>query len=240
MNRKFLFALYQTPRGKLLQTMEGQYLKRCITTSCKEHQLQVGGLGWEQDFIDCTLYQNYCILDSEALGCDHALRIQSKAYNLPVQTESMDLIVLPHLLEFDSQRFQTLREIDRVLKPGGELVILNCNPYSFSVRYQYLWDWKLTESPDSHFISRSRMLDWLKLMNFDVINTADFNLDTFLIRSGAFKLSARSILAMAYGIKAVKRRYRLIPVGKVSTARAGLAAARNSMNSSLHRKKQRD
>lgn len=240
MNRTFLFSLFQSPRGKLLQTMEGQYLKRSITTSCKEQQLQIGGLGWEDEFIDCTLYRNYCILDADARGCDQALRIQSKAYNLPIQTESMDLVILPHLLEFDAHRYNTLREIDRILKPGGELVVLNCNPYSFSVRYQYLWDWRLASSPVSHFISRGRMLDWLKLMNFEVINTADFYLDTFLIRSGSFKMTVRSVLAMAYGIKAVKRRYRLIPVGKAAKAGAGLATARNGMNSSLHRKKQRD
>ena len=234
--RKFLFALYQSPRGKLLQTMEGQYLKRSITVSCKQQQLQVGGLGWEDSFVDCSLYQNYCILDSDALGCDGSIRVKGEAYSLPLQTESMDIVILPHLLEFDEHRFQTLREIERVLKAGGDLIILNFNPFSFSVRYQYLLDKKIINSWDSHFISRGRIMDWLNLMNFEVLSTTEFYLDTFTTRLGKFKLNSRSIFSMAYAVKAVKSRYRLIPVGLTSKQRPRFAAAGGGLESSSHRK----
>lgn len=236
MKRKFLFALYQTPRGKLLQTMEGQFIQRSITVSCKQKQLQIGGLGWEGSFIDCSLYRYYCILDSDALGCDGAIRVKGKAYSLPLQTESMDLIILPHLLEFDAHRFQTMREIERVLKAGGELIILNFNPISFSVRYQYLWDRNMADSWNSHFISRGRIMDWLKLMNFEVQNTVEFHLDTFTIRPGIFQLNGRSIFSIAYGVKAVKRRYRLIPVGETSTQRPRFVPASSGLETSIHRK----
>ena len=240
MKRKFLFALYQTPRGKLLQMMEGQYIRRSITVSCKQQLLQIGGLGWEDSFIDLSLYQNYCILDADALGCDEALRVKGKAYTLPMQSESMDLIILPHLLEFDENRFQTMREIERVLKPGGEIIILNFNPLSFSVRYQYLWDRKLANSWYSHFITRGRIRDWLKLMNFEVLNTVEFNLDTFTIRPGKFQLNGRSFFSMAYGLKAVKRRYRLIPVGEISTQKPRFAGAGSGPEYSSHRNIQND
>ena len=146
MKRDFLFTLYQTPRGKLLQSMEAQYLNRAITSSCKQKQLQIGGLGWESDFIDCSLYRNYIILDGKGLGSQGALKITAKAFNLPIQTESMDMVIVPHLLEFDAQRFQTMREINRVLKPGGELIVLNFNPFSITVRSQFLWDKKFASS----------------------------------------------------------------------------------------------
>lgn len=240
MKRKFLFALYQTPRGKLLQTMEGQFIRRSLTVSCKQWQLQIGGLGWEEDFIDCSLYQNYCILDSDAMGIDCALRIQGKAYTLPLQSESMDLIILPHLLEFDKYRFHTMREIERVLKPGGELLILNFNPLSVTVRYQYLLDRKLADSWVSHFISRTRVMDWLKLMNFEILSTAEFYLDTFVIRPGTFRWSSRSVFSMAYGLKAVKRRYKLIPVGETGRRKPSLLTAGSSMKFSSPRNKQHD
>lgn len=229
MKRKFLFALYQTPRGKLLQTMEGQYLKRAITVSCKQWQLQIGGLGWEQNFIDCSLYRNYCILDADACGNELALRVKGRSHTLPLQTESMDLIILPHLLEFDKHRFRTIREIERVLKPGGEIIILNLNPMSFIVRYQLILDRRLADSWVSHFITRTRILDWLKLMNFEVLSTVEFNLDTFTMRTGSFQPSLRSMLSMAYGVKAVKRRYKLIPVGEARTRRPRFISAINGM-----------
>jgi hypothetical protein len=45
MKRNFLFAWYQTPRGKLQKRLEVDYLQRSITVSCKQVILQIGGLG---------------------------------------------------------------------------------------------------------------------------------------------------------------------------------------------------
>jgi len=233
MKRKFLFALYQTPRGKLLQTMEAKYLKRCITVSCKQKQLQIGGLDWEQHFVDCSLYRNFVILDDKSRGCDGALKVSAKAYNLPIQTESMDLVIIPHLLEFDAQRFRTMREVHRVLKPGGELVILSFNPMSLYVRFQFLWDKKLGESWRAHFMSRARVSDWLKLLNFELINTAEFGLDTFTITHGEFASATKSWFSMAYGLKAVKRQYSLIPLTPVTQGKAGLVTANLTLESKL-------
>ena len=159
MKRNFLFAWYQTPRGKLLKELEADYLKKSITVSCRQNILQLGGLGWESDFIDCTLYKNYTILDTKGFGCESARKIRAKAYCLPIQTNSMDMVIVPHLLEFDTHRFQTMREIERILKPEGVLVVLNFNPLSFWVRYQFLWDKKMSDSWRGHFIFRSRIMD---------------------------------------------------------------------------------
>lgn len=222
MKRRFLFALYQTPRGKLLQTMEAQYLKRCITVGCQQQQLQIGGLGWENQFVDCSLYRNYTIVDDKNIGQDAALKINGKACSLPIQSESMDLVIVPHLLEFDARRFQTMREVNRVLKPGGELVVLSFNPLSPYVRFQFLWDKKLTDSWRAHFISRSRMQDWLKLMNFELINSAEFGLDRFVIHQRQFA-GAGGCFSMAYGFKAVKRQFSLIPLTPVLQTQSRLA-----------------
>src|SRR5664280_279795 len=138
----------------------------------------MGGLGWENEFIDCTLYKNYTVLDTKGLGCDVSRKIQAKAYSLPLQSDSIDMIIVPHLLEFDTHRFQTMREVERVLKPEGLLVVLNFNPWSLWVRYQYLWDKKMADSWGGHFISRSRIMDWLKLLNFEVTVSSEFNLDS--------------------------------------------------------------
>ncbi|MBM4207833.1 MAG: class I SAM-dependent methyltransferase [Gammaproteobacteria bacterium] len=224
MKRDFLFACYETPRGKLLRDLEVEYLANSIVVSCQQTILQVGGLGWENEYIDCSLYSNFTVLDAKNLGFKDARKIQAKAYHLPLQSDSIDMIILPHILEFDAYRFQTMREVERVLKPEGCVVILNFNPWNVWVRYQYLWDKRLADSWRGHFISRHRVVDWLKLLNFEVTTVAQFNLDT--IKNTHFKMTgAFSLTASAYGVKAIKRRYRLIPLTPVKKLQRSLAIA---------------
>ncbi len=216
MKRNFLFAWYQTPRGKLLKELEVEHIKRSITVSCKHTVLQIGGLGWEDEFVDCSLYKNYTILDAKCLGSKQARKIQAKSNKLPLQNDSVDMVILPHMLEFDASRFQTMREVERVLKPEGILLVINFNPLSLWVRYQYLWDIKMSDSWGSHFISRSRLLDWLKLLSFEVAVSSEFGLDTVKSTYGSFTSMKYSVTSTAYAIKAIKRRYNLIPLTPVA------------------------
>lgn len=225
MKRNFLFACYETPRGKLLRQLEEDYLQRAITVSCKQIILQIGGLGWENQFIDCSLYKNYTILDAKNLGSDEARKIQAKSYNLPLQSASVDMIILPHLLEFDANRFQTMREVERVLKPEGLLVVLNFNPWSLWVRYQYVWDKKMADTWRGHFISRARILDWLKLLNFEVTLSSDFNLDSIKSTNGRLNANRHAFSASAYAVKAIKRRYHLIPLTPAESTKPQLVFA---------------
>jgi SAM-dependent methyltransferase len=236
MKRNFLFAWYQTPRGKLLKELEAGYLQRSITVSCQQIILQIGGLGWENEFIDCTLYKNYTVLDAKGFGCDETRKIQAKAYGLPLQSDSIDMIIVPHLLEFDTHRFQTMREVERVLKPEGQLVVLNFNPWSLWVWYQYLWDKKMADSWKGHFISRSRILDWLKLLNFEVTVSSEFNLDSVSSKHGKFIAYGHSFFSTAYAIKAIKRRYNIIPLTPVKRESPRLILV-NSLNPSARIKK---
>ncbi len=225
MKRDFLFAYYETPRGKLLKELEVGYLNSSIVVSYKQTILQIGGLGWENEFIDCSLYTNYMVLDARGLGYQGSKKIRAKAFQLPLQCDSVDMIIVPHLLEFDEHRFQTMREIERVLKPEGTVVILNFNPWSMWVRYQYLWDKKLSDSWHGHFIRRSRVIDWLKLLNFEVTTVSQFHLDSLSTQHAKFAAPSFSLSSTAYAVKALKRRYSLIPLTPVKSTVPQLALA---------------
>ncbi|PKM12084.1 MAG: methyltransferase type 11 [Gammaproteobacteria bacterium HGW-Gammaproteobacteria-3] len=232
MKRQLLFAWYQTPRGELLRQVEAEFIRRSIMVGCKQCVLQIGGLGWENEFIDCSLYENFMILDAHNLGWADAVKIQAKSCNLPLQSESVDLILLPHLLEFDPYRFQTMREIERVLKPEGHLIIINFSPWSFWVRYQYLKKKKWADSWHGHFISKQRVLDWLKLLNFETRSAASFSIEhSPSDHHGHFKAGYFSFFTAAYAIRAIKRRYTLIPLAPATVKRPRLAVL-NSLESS--------
>jgi hypothetical protein len=115
------------------------------------------------------------------------------------------------------------------------VVILNLNPWSIWVRYQYLWDKRLADSWSGHFITRQRVVDWLKLLNFEVTTVSQFNLDS--VKTTHFKMAnSFSLTATAYGVKAIKRRFNFIPLTPVKNLNPSLALAGASMASHQRRK----
>ncbi|MGF6274950.1 SAM-dependent methyltransferase [Massilia sp. UYP11] len=89
---------------------------------------------------------------------------------LPFATSSIDLVVLPHVLEFAAEPHQVLREVERVLIPEGQVIVCGFNPASlWGVRQGFR---RVTQSaylPESgEFISLPRLKDWLKLLNLGV------------------------------------------------------------------------
>ncbi len=89
---------------------------------------------------------------------------------LPFAANSIDLVVLPHILEFAEEPHQVLREVDRVLVPEGHVVITGFNPASLWGLRQSLT--RLGARPflprSGHFIALPRIKDWLQLLSFEV------------------------------------------------------------------------
>ena len=233
MKREFLFSFYETPHGKILQKLERDYLRRSITVSCKQTILQLGHLGWEDEFIDCSFFQKFHILDTQGKGSNKAIRIFAKSHTLPIQSETVDLVIVPHLLEFDAHRFQTMREIERVLKAEGEVIILNFNPLSLWVRLQFLWNIKMSNTWKGHFIFRARILDWLKLLNFEMTTSSEITLNSIVSTPGQFKLRKQTFFSMSYAVRAIKRQYTLIPLSPIKIRPRPIAAVAGSLKSIL-------
>lgn len=89
---------------------------------------------------------------------------------LPFATQSLDLVVLPHVLEFAAEPHRVLREVERVLIAEGQVIICGFNPASL---------WGVRQSvgrmsgahflpQNAEFISLLRLKDWLKLLNMEV------------------------------------------------------------------------
>ncbi len=227
MKRKFLFDWYHSPKGQVLQQKEVNFLKRGITVSCKQVILQVGALGWENQFIDCSLYENFVIADAKARGCDESLKIRSTADLMPIKTETIDLVILPHLLEFEHNQHHVLREIERVLKPEGKLLILSFNPWRLYAHWQYFKNREKNDSWHGVFIRRAKIIDWLKLLNFEIESTVGFNFDISKpqVKHIDDMKKRDSFFAAAYAVTAIKRRYHIIPMKPIRTRKFRLAVA---------------
>ena len=88
---------------------------------------------------------------------------------LPFAESCIDLICLPHVLEFSRNPHQTLREAERILVPEGHLILTGFNPIS-------AWGTKKTLSKDEsypwhgHFFTLSRIKDWLALLGLEFVS----------------------------------------------------------------------
>ncbi|HEX4986074.1 MAG TPA: methyltransferase domain-containing protein [Burkholderiales bacterium] len=102
------------------------------------------------------------------VGTEGAVGLRSDACALPLQAASIDLMALPHTLEFSSNPHQVLREVSRVLVPEGHVVLSGFNPWS-------LWGVRrlLAREPRTfpwcgQFISLPRIKDWMALLGFEL------------------------------------------------------------------------
>ncbi len=237
MNRNQFINCLQFPKGKLLQEAEAAYLKRSITVGCKQPILQIGALGWENQFIDCSLYQRYTIIDNIESGFHETISITAIDSQLPIMTDSIDMVILPHMLEFAHDQHQLLREVDRVLKPEGKLIIIAFNPWNFWVRYQFLRVREKHDRIGKNLVNRLKIVDWLKLLNFEVEVSGGFDFTELQVESQNYKKNRNSLTIAAFSIKAIKRRHTFIPLAPVKFRRPRFSIVTSSLESSVGIKK---
>lgn len=88
--------------------------------------------------------------------------------HLPIVSDSVDAVLLPHTLDFSSNPHQVLREAERILIPDGRIIITGFNPWSVWGLYKLLLQHKGRIPWCAQFISLFRLQDWLRLLNFKV------------------------------------------------------------------------
>lgn len=88
---------------------------------------------------------------------------------LPFETQSIDLLVLPHAFEGTAHPHRVLREVERVLVPEGRVVVSGFNPWSLwglRARLPGMRPW--LPHPPSAQVSPARLKDWFELLSFEV------------------------------------------------------------------------
>lgn len=92
---------------------------------------------------------------------------------LPFPSGSIDLVVLHHSADFSAWPHQVLREAARVTRGGGQILVLGFNPLStwgvrklLSRRRRGPWG--------GRFLLRSRMEDWLNLLDCEVERSGSY------------------------------------------------------------------
>lgn len=101
-------------------------------------------------------------------GIEPGCGLRSEPMHLPLASQSVDMLALPHVLEFSALPHAILREAERVLMPEGSIVISGFNPLSLWGAARAL-GWERNQYPwCGKFIGLLRLKDWLALLGFEL------------------------------------------------------------------------
>ncbi|MEP6941583.1 MAG: methyltransferase domain-containing protein [Betaproteobacteria bacterium] len=151
---------FATPPGRYLRTREQAYFDRVLADIFGYHALQVG-------LTECPFLQASRISTRVTIDLEEPAQVLADPHWLPFAENSMDLIVLPHVLEFTDEPHQLLREVHRVLRPEGQVMIAGFNPFSLFGVKRYFGR-EQTMPWNGNFIALYRLKDWLSLLGFEV------------------------------------------------------------------------
>ncbi|HEX4944652.1 MAG TPA: methyltransferase domain-containing protein [Usitatibacteraceae bacterium] len=161
MTTNLLADWFGTPLGAYLLEKERAYLDDVTPDLFGFHALQLG-------LPQFDLLRENRITHRMRIDAGEGATVRARSHELPIATQSIDLALLPHVLEFAENPHEVLREIDRVMMPEGRIVILGFNPWS-------LWGLRSVLGPSRHetpwngkFVSLLRAKDWLALLGYEV------------------------------------------------------------------------
>lgn len=232
----------QTPLGAYLLDREQAYFDAAVADVFGFYAVQVG-----MERVD--FLRNSRI--PERLRCGYALPAELLAdpMLLPFASQSIDLLIMPHVLEYTDHPHQVLREAERVLRPEGRLILSGFNPRSLWGLVHRLKGAEGGFPWNGHFLNAHRVKDWLALLGFELATgrmccyRPPINNERWLRRSRFMELAGDKWWNLGGGVylmQAIKRVHGmrlLMPAWKTANARAVPSlAARKVLNLAHYRK----
>jgi SAM-dependent methyltransferase len=155
----------ESPLGAAVFALEARLLQDELADVVGFELLQIGRWGDSTQLCQGARTQHRACIAPDASG-RNAIRAHFDA--LPIATNSVEAVLLPHTMEHAPRPHELLREVDRVLVGEGNVVICAFNPWG---------PWGLRHFVARHafpphagrMMSESRTRDWLSLLGFEVV-----------------------------------------------------------------------
>lgn len=159
---------FASDTGSHLLDCEAGLLRDWLADRFGYHLIQVGALpGLEIMAASRILHRCLVDLDGSGAGLSHAV-VRGRAASLPLESDSVDVVVLPHVLEFEPHPHEALREAARVLVPEGYLFVCALNPYSLMGLWRAMGSRSGRAPWHGRFLSPGRLRDWLALVGLEL------------------------------------------------------------------------
>lgn len=150
---------YDTLAGKQALSEVDELCAQYMSGIFGYYALEMGALSGHT-----RLFEHSRVAFSASLGTNKDKNdILAVPEQLPLETDNIDLVVASHVLEASTDPHQVLREIDRILVPEGQLILIGFNP------------WSLMRSGSSlrnkvDLPNMSRVRDWFSLLGFEMMD----------------------------------------------------------------------
>ena len=162
---------YQESPGSWLLTLECEEAARVLSNIKGRYLVQMGGTAdLAHSAMSPILYQIRLTSQPDDLS---SLTIQTEYQDLPLLPNSVDIVVLVHLLEFIDYPVKLLQEIFQVLKPDGRLLIFGFNPWSLWGMNKF-FNFKKNIPWKGKFWSRAQVKCWLINFNCSILFSKTF------------------------------------------------------------------
>ena len=213
-----LLRWWSTPAGRALIAAEAMMVAEALEDVFGWECLQIGAWGEGRQLLGACRTRHRAVLARPSLSPD--ADIFGRMSQLPVASDAIDAVLMPHTLEFAADPYAIVRETDRVLVGEGHLVVLGFQPWS-------LWGRRARFSRSGfppglrRVLSERRVREWLALLGYEVFAARRYlyrspwagglaegeQADRLLRRGLTFALPAG-----AYVLKARKQVYTLTPM----------------------------
>lgn len=214
----------------------GAYYRQAIEQSLKTwcpklfgfYLLKIGALSADLYTGNCGIsYQVNVGLEGESL------HVIADPDQLPFANKSTDACLLAHTLSYTGDPHRLLREVDRILIDDGWLVITMFNPVSMLGLRKIFPIFFSRHLYRSRMYTQMRLLDWLRLLNFEVLYRTHLQVLPWRRQGGRLLTNHFPAIGCLSLIVTRKRTFplSLLPLKKKSSTQ-GLRRAVNSITGS--------
>lgn len=204
--------------GRQLLGAEAELLRGLLDDVFGLELLQLGTWGLSRELLSSSRTRRQTVIGPlRAASSGGEVDVVAELAALPVQSATVDAVLLPHTLEFAADPHAIVREADRVLHGEGQLIILGFRPIS-------LWGLRAAASREGYppglkqMLGMGRVCDWLELLGYEVVQRRGylFSRPWGHERAGPRRILRRGLFnplpAAAWLLRARKHVYRMTPL----------------------------
>jgi SAM-dependent methyltransferase len=160
---------FSSALGQRVLQAEKKHINKLLEDMFGYHLMQLSVLSGTDLLQGCPITHHFSVLPYNTKDATQSY-VRADFEHLPIDSNTVDMALLHHALDFSLNPHQLLRETSRVVMPNGHIVLVGFNPWSLMGA---MTPFASILSP-SHFYRRNhlrlaRLKDWCKVLELELV-----------------------------------------------------------------------